>query len=85
MNTPNLKRTAYETERFPLHGPIDGVSLCVKIAQEVDSALGTLQKSAKESGIEIIETRVSFKTDTEDDRPSGYFRVIATGVEKEAK
>jgi hypothetical protein len=85
MNPYNkpIKHTAYETERFSLHDPIDGKSLCEKFAETLDSILGALQKSAKENGIGIAETRVFFESDEKDGHPSGFFRVIATGVEKE--
>lgn len=79
-----LKRTVRETERLPLHDPIDGESLCEKIAELLDAALGALHNSANENGVEIIDTRIAFVSDREDlRRPSGCFRVIATGKEKE--
>lgn len=79
-----IKQTAYETRRLPLNDPIDGVSLCNEIAKEIDWAISFLQSSAKENGVEIIEMRVSFKSDTEDGHSSGRFRIVATGKEMES-
>ncbi len=82
--TVPLKQSIQETSMISLHDPIDREFLCEKIAELIDSALVDLQNSANDNGVEIIQTRVSFMLDTEDlHRQFGYFRVIATGKDKE--